>query len=114
MPADGAISGDTRSKRTHMTDSTSNCFPTRVWPDIQARITGDSPCLPLFGEYLVACEYAFLDVSVPNTAFVRWFEQHWLRATKQARREIVLALDPSYGTHETGEVLTTGLFDRFR
>jgi hypothetical protein len=73
---------------------------------MQARITRESPCLPPFGEQLVACYYAFLAVSVPNLRFVHWIEQHWSRGPAQARWEMVLALDPSYGTHETGEVLT--------
>jgi len=73
---------------------------------MQARIAGESPCLPPFGEQLAACHYAFLAVCVPNRRFVQWIEQHWSRVTVQARWEIVLALDPSYGTHETGEVLT--------
>ena len=88
-----------------MTNSTPNCSQTRVWPDMQARITGESPCLPPFGENLAACDYAFLAVCVPNRLFADWFEQHWSRSTAQARWEIVLAIDPSYGTHETGEVL---------
>lgn len=89
-----------------MTNNTFNCSQTRVWPDMQARITGESPCLPPFGEQLTACDYAFLAVCVPNRLFVQWIEQHWSRATEKARWEIVLALDPSYGTHETSEVLT--------
>ncbi len=73
---------------------------------MRARITGDSPCLPPFGEQLTACDYAFLAVCVPNRLFVQWLEQHWSRARAEAHWEIVLALDPSYGTHEIGEVLT--------
>jgi hypothetical protein len=89
-----------------MTNNPKDCSQTGVWPDMQARIAGESPCLPPFGEKLVACNYAFLAVCVPNRRFVQWIEQHWLRASKLARWEMVLALDPSYGTHDTGEILT--------
>ena len=81
------------------------CRQTRVWPDMEARITGDSPCLPPFGNELAKCDYAFLAVSVPNRAFVNWLEPVFQHAPEKARWEIVLALDPSYGTHQTGEVL---------
>lgn len=81
------------------------CRNTRVWPDMEARITGDSPCLPPFGNELAKCDYAFLAVSVPNWAFVDWIDPVFQQAPERARWEIVLALDPSYGTHQTGEVL---------
>jgi hypothetical protein len=55
---------------------------------------------------LIECNYAFLAVSVPNRAFVLWLEDVWRDASVQKRWEVVLALDPSYGTHETGEVLS--------
>lgn len=89
-----------------MTNNPKDCSRTGVWPDMQARITGESPCLPPFGEQLAACHYASLAVCVPNRRFVQWIEQHWSRAPEQARWEMVLALDPGYGTHDTGEVLT--------
>ena len=88
-----------------MKNRTFDCSQTRVWPDMQARITGESPCSPPFGKQLTASDYAFLAVSVPNRLFVNWLEHNWSRSIEQARWEIVLALDPSYGTHETGEVL---------
>ena len=83
-----------------------NCQRNRVWPDMQARITGSSPWLPPFGEELAASEYAFLAVSVPNLSFFHWLENLWHSASAQPRWEIVLGLDPSYGTYETKEVLT--------
>lgn len=89
-----------------MTINTTTCCRTGLWPDMQARITGESPCLPPFGERLSVCDYAFLAVCVPNRRFVHWLEEHWFRAKDSARWEIVLCLDPSYGTHETGDVLT--------
>lgn len=85
---------------------TINCGNSRVWPDMQARITGDSQCLPPFRKALLECSYAFLAVSVPNRVFVLWLEDVWQDVSVQSRWEVVLALDPSYGTHETGEVLS--------
>lgn len=61
-----------------------DCGKNQVWPDMQARITGDSPCLPPFGTTLAACSYAFLAVSVPNRAFVDWLERIWLVAVEQS------------------------------
>lgn len=77
----------------------------QIWPDMQARITGESPWLPPFGDKLLECEYAFLAVSVPNLAFGDWLETIWRNSPEKARWKIVLALDPSYGTQQTGEVL---------
>lgn len=106
MPADGETGRGRWRNGRQMTNIPRDCSNARVWPDMQARITGESPCLPPFGEQLVACHYAFLAVCVPNRRFTQWVEQHWSRVPTQARWEMVLALDPSYGTHETGEVLT--------
>ena len=106
MPSAGKAGRNRWRNREHMTNNPKDCSQTGVWPDMQARITGESPCLPPFGEKLVACHYAFLAVCVPNRWFVQWIEQHWSRAPELARWEMVLALDPSYGTHDTGEILT--------
>lgn len=88
-----------------MLEDVYECNSTRVWPDMQARVTGGSPCLPPFGPKLSACEYAFLAVAVPNRDFVGWLEHIWSNARRQARWEVVLALDPRYGTRDTGDVL---------
>ena len=49
-----------------MANSKIDCTQTRIWPDMQARVPGSSPCLPPFGEHLAASDYAFLVVCVPN------------------------------------------------
>jgi hypothetical protein len=38
---------------------------------MQARVTGDSPRLPPFGDQLIVCDYAFLAICVPNILFVQ-------------------------------------------
>lgn len=82
-----------------------DCAASVLWPDMQARVTGYSPCLPPFGRELATCDYAFLVVCVPNLVFVDWLEGHWSANQGQSRWEVVLALDPGFGTRDTGEVL---------
>lgn len=83
-----------------------DCRLTRVWPDMQARVNGCSECLPPFSSSLAGSNYAFLAVSVPNRAFADWLVQIWQGVRDETTWELVLALDPSYGTHETGAVLS--------
>lgn len=82
-----------------------DCSASVIWPDMQARVTGYSPCLPPFGRELATCDYAFLVVCIPNLFFVDWLEGHWSATNDQSRWDVVLALDPSFGTQDTGDVL---------
>ena len=81
---------------------------------MQARITGESPCLPPFGEQLIACDYAFLAVCLPNRLFVEWLEQHWLRATAEAERGVALRAIHRDGVSAivVREVVTVARLDR--
>ena len=70
-----------------MTNNPKDCSRTRVWPNMQARITGESPCLPPFGEQLAACHYAFLAVCVPHRRFVQSTRRIWSWAAVGPTRE---------------------------
>ena len=81
------------------------CKNARLWPDMRARVEGDSECTPPFTEVLRRSSYAFFVVSVPNIAFVTWFEEVWRERPDGAVCEMVLALNPAYGTHDLGTIL---------